>query len=137
MYHQQACHYKGHRGCGPWQRGGWGRPGNWGGWSRSIPVNISETDSSFELYLLAPGRTKEDFKIAVKDDVLTISYTEGAAQESYAHNEFRLGSFERSFRLNGKVLTDGISAQYQDGILRLTLPKNPETNKPAQEVNVS
>ncbi|WP_221391118.1 Hsp20 family protein [Dyadobacter sp. NIV53] len=44
---------------------------------------------------------------------------------------------ERLFQLNGKVLTDNISAGYVDGVMTVTLPKNPETNKPAQEVNVS
>lgn len=139
MHHQQACYYKGgHRGCGPWQRGAWARQGHWSGPNRTtIPVNISESDTAFELHLLAAGRTKEDFRIRVKDDVLTISYEAKEEPSAFAHHEFRLGSFERHFRLNGKVLTDGIVADYRDGILHLTLPKNPETNKPAQEVNIS
>jgi len=114
-----------------------------GGGFRRVPVNIEETDSSFELSLFAPALIKEHISISVKDDVLTVAYNAPEQQEeknatgNYKRREYSNGSFERTFMLNGKVLTDNISAAYNDGILKISLPKNPETNKPAQTVSVS
>ncbi|XZF14025.1 Hsp20/alpha crystallin family protein [Chitinophagaceae bacterium MMS25-I14] len=157
MYNQQSGNFKekfrggcGHMGGRGFQ-GGWGNP--WAHYMKrhfgmhrgngSVPVNIEETDSSFILKLYAAGLRKEDFKIAVKDDMLTIAYgNEGDANKTsdesrnYTHREFSGDYFERSFQLNGKVLTDGITANYADGVLTVTLPKDPETNKPAQNINV-
>jgi HSP20 family protein len=103
-------------------------------------ANIEETDSAFILSLYAAGLRKSDFTILVKGDVLTIKYTAPATTENnqnqYAHLEYEPSSFERSFQLNGKVITENISASYVDGVLKVTLPKNPETNKPAQQVQV-
>ena len=148
------------------QQGGWGPWGNpefknacrekWGRhmrhkfggmppWARhfrqgNVPVNIEEKDDRFELSLYAAGLDKQQIKIAVKEDVLTISYTAPQATGSetgFSRREHEQGSFERGFALNGKVLSADISAAYTDGILKVTLPKNPETNTPAQEVNVA
>ena len=58
-------------------------------------------------------------------------------QEKYTYQEYSQGSFERQFRLNNKVITETISASYADGILKVTLPKNPATNKPAQNITVA
>jgi len=102
-------------------------------------VNIEETDEAFTLHLYAAGLHKEAIKLSVKEDVLTIAYSAPESAENsnqFAHREYTSGSFERLFQLNEKVLTDRISAAYNDGILKVTLPKNPETNKPAQQVNV-
>ena len=139
----------GHYGCGPMHGRGWG--GHWrhhaeqrfGGGFRRVPVNIEETDNSFELSIFAPALIKENIKLSVKDDVLTVAYTapeqqeENASQNNYRRREYSNGSFERTFLLNGKVLTENIAASYADGILKVTLPKNPETNKPAQDINIA
>lgn len=103
-------------------------------------ANIEETDRQFIISLYAAGLNKSDFKISVTDDVLTISYapaeTAAGSENKYTYQEYQPSSFERSFQLNGKALTDNISATYTDGVLKVTLAKNPETNKPAQEVKV-
>lgn len=103
-------------------------------------ANIEETGTTFIISLYAAGLQKNNFAISVTDDVLTIKYTAPATAENsanqYAHVEYQPGSFERSFQLNGKVITDNISAAYTDGVLQVTLPKNPDTNKPAQQVKV-
>lgn len=102
-------------------------------------ANIEETDSAFTISLYAAGLRKQDFTISVTADVLTIKYTAPVTGENpnqYAHLEYQPSSFERSFQLNGKAMTDNISASYVDGVLKVTLPKNPETNKPAQQVKV-
>jgi HSP20 family protein len=103
-------------------------------------ANIEENEASFTISLYAAGLNKNNFKVSATEDVLSITYTAPATTEetksNYIHREYEPGSFNRSFQLNGKVLTENISATYTDGVLKVTLLKNPETNKPAQEVNV-
>jgi HSP20 family protein len=128
----------GHRGGPPWAR-------HFGGGQQPVPVNIESTETSFVLTLFAAGRTKESFTLAVQNDVLTISYqgtdttpddADAAPDPRYTRREFRNASFERAFQLNGKVLVDSIAARYADGVLTVTLPKNPDTNQPAQGIRV-
>lgn len=109
------------------------------GFGRRIAANISETGDGFEISLFAAGLQKELFQISVAaGDVLTVAYKapEPGNAGSFIYEEYQPASFERAFQLNGKVLTDQISASYTDGVLKITLPKNPETNKPAQEIQV-
>ena len=143
-----------HRGCGgPFSRmfankfaeqfGGratWGKSFG-GSFGNRKAANIEENETEFIISLYAAGLIKSNFKVSASNDVLTIAYevpqTGGKAQSQYTHQEYEPGSFERSFQLNGKVLTESMSAEYTDGVLKVTLPKNPETNKPAQEINVN
>lgn len=153
MYQQQANTDKAQWGqhqqhpCGGhWGRkwgGFWGQKNPWmqkfaGHWAGRKAANIAETDAAFTISLYAAGLSKEAFKISVKEDVLQIRYEapEGQSGE-FIHQEYQPVSFERSFQLNGKVLTESISAAYTDGVLTVTLPKNPDTNKPAQDVSVN
>ena len=109
-----------------------------------VPVNIEDAADSYILSLFAAGLIKENIKLTVKDDVLTIAYqgddqqpaAASTASSSYTRREFRNASFERSFQLNGKVLAADITARYLDGILTVNLPKNPATNQPTQAINV-
>ena len=104
-----------------------------------VPVNIEETDEFFALTVYAAGLQKEHIKVVVKDDMLMISYKGATGNEDnqqFTHREHQPASFERSFQLNGKVLTNEISAAYAEGILKVILPKDPATNQPAQHVNV-
>ncbi|HAY3544171.1 TPA: Hsp20/alpha crystallin family protein [Elizabethkingia anophelis] len=103
------------------------------------PVNISENEEYYALQLFAAGLKKEAFNIAIKDRVLTISYkaTEDKEKANYIYQEIYASSFERSFKLNEKVASENISAGYEDGILTVILPKDPENNIPAQEIKVS
>lgn len=128
---------------GPWGRGKFGK--FWGGRMAAFgqpPINIEDTDAAFMISLYAAGLNKANITLAVKDDVLTIAYpgSEQAgsvpANSGYTYQEFSPRGFERQFQLNGKVLVDQISATYTDGVLTVTLPKNPETNKPAQTITV-
>lgn len=143
--------FKGHRGCGGFgKRFGsmFGHTAQSGSqWKNAFnsfgnrkAVNIEETDTTFIISLYAAGLQKNNFAISITGDVLTIKYTAPEDLQNnpnqYAHVEYQPGSFERSFQLNGKVVTDSISATYVDGVLKVTLPKNPETNKPAQQVKV-
>jgi HSP20 family protein len=91
-------------------------------------VDISETDKSFELELAVPGLKKEDFTIDFKDDQLTISGERKFEQEqkeiNYHTRETRYGTFSRTFHLPESVNDTKIQAVYNDGILKVTLPKD-------------
>ena len=108
------------------------------------PVNIEETNEQYVISLFAAALTKENITLSVKDDVLTVSYqgtapsatTENESAGNYTYQEHHNRSFDRSFRLNDKVLTESITASYADGVLKVILPKNPATNKPAQTITV-
>ncbi|WP_020606255.1 Hsp20/alpha crystallin family protein [Spirosoma spitsbergense] len=155
MYNKQAFESEHKGGCGSWGGrskfgGSWGGPafgrGTFGGrghraWgAHRPPVNIEETDTEYVIALYAAGLVKEKVSLTVKDDVLTISYAPDSAGKTETGNttyqEFSTHSFERSFKLNNKVLIESISATYTDGILKITLPKNPATNVPAQTITV-
>ena len=124
-------------GRGHWHRGR--RGGRWGAFS-GPPANVQELDDRYELQLLAPGRTKEDFRIRVKDDVLTIAYRrpdqEIVEESNWTRREFDLVSFERRFQLNDKIDPSGINARYEAGILAVALPKLPEWSGPATDVEI-
>ncbi len=93
-------------------------------------VNIIETEKEFGLELAIPGFTKEDFNVEVDKDVLTISSEVKKADEqteaNYTRREFTLSSFKRAFTLPETVNTDAINAAYENGILKLILPKKEE-----------
>ncbi len=100
-----------------------------GNGSGFIPaVDISETDKSFELELAVPGFKKEDFSIDYNDGQLTISgerkFETEQKEVNYHTRETRYGKFSRSFHLPENVNDGKIQAAYQDGILKVTLPKD-------------
>ncbi|GAB3724067.1 hypothetical protein GCM10028816_14140 [Spirosoma lituiforme] len=90
-------------------------------------VNVKETEAAFLLELAAPGLKKEELKINVENNKLTISYQpEAKAEENaekFTRQEFGFTSFERSFRLSKTINADAIKAAYTDGILTVELPK--------------
>ncbi|MEH3113145.1 Hsp20/alpha crystallin family protein [Pedobacter terrae] len=106
---------------------------------RKVPANIEETESNFIIELFAPALIKENLKVVTKDDILTISYQpkeDADSSKKYSRREYSNGNFERAFGLNGKVLVENILANYKNGILKITLPKNPETNTPEKDILV-
>jgi HSP20 family protein len=95
---------------------------------RFLPaVNVEETDNAFNLEVAAPGMEKKDFKLEVDKGMLRISAETETSKEDktdhYTRKEFDYRSFERSFWLPENVKVDGISANYKDGILVITVPK--------------
>lgn len=95
----------------------------------SVPVNVRETDVSYELQLVAPGLRKEDFVVSLNGDLLTVSFEqkEETSQENkergWLRKEYQKRSFSRSFSLDEAIDANKIDAKYTDGILHLTLPK--------------
>lgn len=107
------------------------------GWTGPA-ANIEDTAAAFILSLYAAGIRKEDVTIRVQDDVLQVHYQPAGGPETvFASQEHPDMPWQRAFQLNGKALTDQISATYTDGVLRITLPKNPETTTPPHSVPVS
>ncbi len=110
------------------------------GMLQNAPVNIKELDNSYELYLYMPGLTKEEFNIKLWDDELTITHQESELVQDepgkWLHKEYRTTSFERKFRINDKVDRDNMSAQYKEGVLRISLPKLPGTETRSQNISV-
>jgi HSP20 family protein len=90
-------------------------------------VNIKEKDNAFDVELAAPGFSKADIKIDVDDHTMTISAEKekekNVENERFTRKEFSYNSFRRSFTLPQSVDTDRIVAKYNDGILKLQVPK--------------
>lgn len=104
------------------------------------PVNVTESKDKYSIELSAPGRAKESFNIKVDGNLLEISSEEKQEvkdeNENYTRREFRSFSFSRTFTLPESVNAENISAEYADGILKLTLPKKEEA-KVAGAKNIS
>jgi len=102
-------------------------------------VNVYKTDNSYEMLVFAPGRIKEHFKIDVKGNQLTISYTppEGFPRPDWVLREYSRGGFLRTFTLDDKVDTTKITAKYTDGVLQVSLPLLPGKETPEQEIKVN
>ena len=100
----------------------------------SMPaVNISEAKDSYLVSLAVPGMKKDDFKVDVEGNMLTISSekseTKEANEEKYTRKEYNYSSFSRSFTIPDDVEIEKIDARYQDGELKLTLPRKEEAKK--------
>ena len=115
-----------------------------GGWERemSIPaVNITENKENYKLALAAPGLKKDDFKIDVEGNMLTISSEKEESREAkesrYTRKEYSYSSFARSFTLPEEVNQEKIEAHYQDGVLNVTLPKKEEAKKLALSKHIA
>lgn len=105
-------------------------------------VNITENNEEYTIQLAAPGLEKKDFKIEVENNMLTVSaQKEQEANEEkgkYRRREFSYHSFSRSFQLPENSDGDKIDAHYQDGILKLTLPKKEATlPAPKKEIAIA
>jgi HSP20 family protein len=109
---------------------------------QSLPaVNIKETNKDFNLDFVAPGFKKEDFKVSVDHSVLTISAEkeEEKSEENkrFTRKEFFYNSFSRSFSLPESVNAEKIDAKYEEGILKLNVPKLVESKSlPKKEIKV-
>ncbi len=89
-------------------------------------TDVIDTGDTFKLESELPGFKKEDIKIDIENDCLTISAERKAdnkeEKDSYVKRERYYGSFSRSFDVSG-INVDGIEAAYKDGVLTVTLPK--------------
>lgn len=105
-------------------------------------VNIIEGKEDFRIEVAAPGLNKEDFKINLENDELTISANKEVKkenkEENYTRREFSYSSFTRSFTLPESVAGEKITAEHKDGILTIFVPKREESKaKPAREISIA
>jgi HSP20 family protein len=118
---------------------------NWRSEGATLPsVNVRETNDDFLIEVAAPGMNRDDFKVELDNNILSISSEVQTNTESsdkngqYNRREFNYRSFQRSFSLpENKVEGGKISAKYKDGILHITIPKREEAKvKPARQITV-
>jgi len=100
----------------------------------SVPAaNITENKDYYEVALAVPGMKKDDLKIDVQGNLLTISSekeeTKEETDKQFTRKEYNYSSFTRSFTLPDEVNQEKIGAKYEDGILKLTLPRREESKK--------
>ena len=109
----------------------------------SIPaVNIIENFPNFVVELAVPGLKKEDFTIEVEEDTLKIASKKGEEKEEsndsqFRRREFNYQTFERSFKLPENIKVEDIQANYENGILRVTLPTMVEKKALKKMVEIS
>lgn len=108
--------------------------GNYWGRVMSVPaVNITENKNEYQVSLAAPGMKKEDFKIDVDGNILTISSEKEENKEEkdkkFTKKEYSYSSFSRSFTLPDEVNKEKIDARYENGVLNLVLPRREEAKK--------
>ena len=108
--------------------------------AHSVSVNIRENADQYEMHLIAPGLQKEDFKIDVEKNLLTVSFGQKEEEqkegEKWLRQEYKIKSFKRSFNLNDKIDAASINAIYENGILRLSLPKKEKEEAKAVSISV-
>lgn len=114
----------------------------------SVPsVNVKESEDGFNLELAVPGLTKEDIKLELENDILTISAEKKVENETteenskktekYTRREFSFQSFKRTFTLPETIDVSNINAKYENGILLVDLPKKEEAKpQPVRNIEI-
>lgn len=102
-------------------------------------VDVYETENSVEIEMEAPGIDEKDLNVKLEDSTLTISGERNFEKKEEKHNYYRMersyGSFKRSFLLPDNVDKDAIKAKYENGILKLSLPKKTESKPKEIAIN--
>ncbi|HJV78812.1 MAG TPA: Hsp20/alpha crystallin family protein [Paludibacter sp.] len=105
-------------------------------------VNIKENNDEFKVEVAAPGFNKSDFKLELNHDLLTISSEKKVEHETkegeqFTKREFSYQSFSRSFTLPNTADGERIEANYENGILRISIPKKEEAKpRPARMIEI-
>ena len=114
------------------------------GRTSSVPVNLRETDKTYEMEIMTPGLKKEDLKIQATNDLLTVSYEHetkneeksGNGSDDWLRQEYGMESWSRSFTLDDTVDVNKVNASYENGVLRLTLPKKEHAQKISKNIEI-
>jgi HSP20 family protein len=105
-------------------------------------ANIAETPNEFKLELAAPGLERKDFNIELENHTLSISAEKEEEKKEdtkeFFRKEYSFNSFSRSFTLPENIKEGSIDAKYENGILKITIPKVKETPvKSSHKISVS
>ena len=107
--------------------------GLWGRVMKIPAVNVTDNKDNYLVSVAAPGMKKNDFKIDIEGNMLSISCekeeTKEEKEKKYTRKEYSYSSFSRSFTLPEDVLRQKIEATYEDGVLNVKLPKSEESKK--------
>ena len=101
-------------------------------------VNIREDEKNYEIALAIPGLRKEDIKMEIENQVLTVSAEnekeKTEEKESYLRREYAYDSFSRSFSLPDNANEDAIESRYENGILKVSVGKKAIENKSGKKL---
>ncbi|MTE25709.1 Hsp20/alpha crystallin family protein [Winogradskyella ouciana] len=105
-------------------------------------VNVLDNDDEYIVEMAVPGLKKSDFDVNIDNQLLSISAESNTenedTNENYTRREFGYSSFKRTFSLPETVETDKIEAKYEEGILKVMLPKRDEAKKkPLKQIKIS
>jgi len=118
----------------------WGSGGLQG--RNQVPVNIRETDKTYEMEVIAPGLRKEDFQLNLAGDLLTVSFDhkeekeEANKETGWLRKEYVGRSFSRSFTIDDTVDVEKAAAKYQDGILYVSLPRKEHARQLSRTIQI-
>lgn len=103
-------------------------------------TDVTDEGDSYKLEAELPGFSKDDIKLDLENDCLTISAErsydkQSDEKSSYVHRERYYGAYSRSFDMSG-IDTDAIDAEYKDGVLRLNLPKKAPVTPPTRRLEI-
>lgn len=109
--------------------------------SNYVPkVRISEDKDNFFIKAEMPGMTKEDVKMSIENNVLSINgvkkQEKKTEETNLITNEIYYGEFSRSFNLSNDIKIDAIEAEFRDGVLNITLPKVEEAKPVVKEISI-
>lgn len=103
-------------------------------------VDISETSKDYSIRAEVPGMKKEDIKITINKNVITLAGEKKEEKKSEGQKFHRMesyyGSFQRSFVLPDGIKADKVEASFKDGVLSVTVPKSEETQSKTVEIKV-
>jgi HSP20 family protein len=102
------------------------------------PVNITDKEKMYMVELSVPGYQKADFAIKLDNNILTVSAEAKTdnTEDKKVRKEFGIKAFKRSFTLNDKIETENIEALYENGILKIGLPKKENAMGGTKDINV-
>ncbi len=103
-------------------------------------TRITEDKDNFYIDMEMPGMNKEDIKINLEKDMLTISGTKSQTAKkedsNLIMNEIQYGEFCRSFNISNDIKQENIKADFKDGVLKMTLPKKEESKQVVKEIKI-
>jgi HSP20 family protein len=108
--------------------------------SRVPAANIAETQDHYHIELAAPGLKKNDFKLNLERNLLSISVEQqrqsNPEQKNYSKKEYSYGSFVRAFTLPESADINSVEAAYTDGVLRITIAKKEEAKMVSRQIEI-
>jgi HSP20 family protein len=115
---------------------------NWPSLKHLPAVNVTETPKEFKIEMAAPGLERKDFKVEMENGMLSISSEKEEEKKEegkdWLRKEFSYNGFSRSFQVPDNIMAEKIDAKYENGLLKVILPKKEITlTNPKKEIKVS